>query len=173
MSKGKRKAPLRNPTPLPSPAPLFERILNQVKAHQLLHKTPPLTMPRHVPSAVPVRLLARSTQTTTKPVLNIPPPMTYQATRESYERDTIALGEALIEWGEAHPGATLGFDWPNYNSVTYFGNLDVLEAWALDEETRDMVRFLDERTGHRCTINQFRFVFEKLIGKPIQPKGVQ
>jgi hypothetical protein len=49
--------------------------------------------------------------------------------------------------------------------VLPLGNLSNLEKYALDDDGRQFIRWLDERTGFKCTVFQFRQMVVPLLGE--------
>lgn len=98
-----------------------------------------------------------------------------------YLDDVEALQRAGTEWHRLH-AAELGFihlELPNEalgGSAIVTGNLcDAVPAgWAANEAARHFIRFIDERTGRRCTLLMLQVLIilqEAAAGRRVNAKG--
>jgi hypothetical protein len=77
------------------------------------------------------------------------------------------LEAAALEYRAAHPRSVFLFrSLPDYlldPECMPIGNMSELLQFAGDDETREFLRWLDERTGNKCTIFQFRVVVVPML----------
>lgn len=86
----------------------------------------------------------------------------------SYFHDASALFDAAQEYLLAHPGQILCFELPPHildPIMMPLGNLDALAKYALDDESAEFIRWLDQRTECKCTVFQFRVMVVPLLSK--------
>jgi len=74
-----------------------------------------------------------------------------------YVDQIVALNDACGAWYEAHPGAVVHLkvpQWGGPNGTVMTGNLDLADkiGFCLNDNARDLIRYVDERTGRTATL---------------------
>lgn len=80
---------------------------------------------------------------------------------EAYIDDVESLNKAATEWHKANSNQPLHFEVPNLlEGALVTGDLCVAETCGIcaNEHAKAFVRFVDERTGYRCTILMLQIV---------------
>jgi hypothetical protein len=85
----------------------------------------------------------------------------------TYARALERLEAAIREYVRTHgePGQTVffAFKWPE-DAHIHIGPMRKVSDFAVEQDGRDLIRWLDERTGGECTILMLQMIVSKLGG---------